>query len=125
MDVGHIYIVRTALTKPVPKDKIVLCICPVDNFFVWINTNAATHGIGQFPLARPDHPAALTRNCYLDLSRVTTFPPRELVGAQERHCISKDLATRILAHVDADPPKTLSVRYLALLSAALRAVIAA
>jgi hypothetical protein len=121
VNAGEIYIVHTALTKPAPKDKIVLCICAVDNFFVWINTKAAAHGIGQFPLHEPDH-GSLNRDCFLDLSRVTTFPPRELANAQARGPINADLAGRLLAHVQANPPKTLSKRYLDLLLATLQAV---
>jgi hypothetical protein len=109
---GHVYIVRTTLTKP-PKDKIVVCICATNNLFFWINTNPQTHGIGQLQVKSTDH-GALTRDCYLDTSRATTFLPLELQGAQGRGTISKALATRIVDYLNNSPPKTLAPKHLQL-----------
>jgi hypothetical protein len=82
---GHVYVVFTTLTKP-PKDKIVLCICDEKNLFVWFNTKAQRHGAGQLKCAAGDH-TALTRDCYLDLSRVTTFQPHEIANAKPPHIL--------------------------------------
>lgn len=45
---GHVYIVQTVLTKP-PKDKYAVCVCPVNGFFVWINSKPRAHGKDQMP----------------------------------------------------------------------------
>lgn len=111
MKVGHVYVLHTALARPKAKDKIALCICASSNLFFWINTKARPDGIGQFPLQPSDHPA-LTHNCFLDLTRLTTFPPWELSEAQERPCISKALAARLVAHLRASPPKTLPQQHI-------------
>jgi hypothetical protein len=92
--VGHVYIVHTTLARP-PKDKITVCICAGENLFFWINTNPQRHGIGQIPLTTADH-AALSRDCFLDCSRVTTFAKRELDAAQTRGTISASLARRVV-----------------------------
>lgn len=112
MIVGHVYVVHTTLARPA-KDKITLCICAAENLFFWINTNPPTHGIGQFRLSATDH-AALSRDCFLDCSRVTTFPQRELDAAQHRGGISADLARRVVAFLRNDPPKTLPRRFVTL-----------
>lgn len=112
MNIGHVYVVHTNLCRP-PKDKLAICICAADNFFFWINTIARSHGHGQFPLQHNDH-AALTRSCYLDCSRVTTFSSHELVAAKPRGVISRDLAERIVEYLKNAPPKTLGNRYLKL-----------
>lgn len=111
MIVGRVYVVHTSLTRPLPKDKITVCICAAENLFFWINTKPAAHGHGQLPLAASDH-SALSHECYLDCSRVTTFPPNEIAAAQERDAISQELAQRIVAFLRDTPPKTLPGRHL-------------
>lgn len=118
---GHVYIVRTTLTKP-PKDKIVVCICAADNLFFWINTMPRAHGVGQLKLQPSDH-AALSRECYLDTSRATTFIAPELQGAQSRGLISKGLATRIVDYLANSPPKTLAPRHLQVAITNLSAIV--
>ena len=105
IQVGHIYIVSTNLTRP-PKDKITLCICSTDNYFLWFNSEARIHGVGQFIVTEADH-VALTKNSYLDCSQVTTFPPGELASAQPRGVISRTLAKRLQIYLNANPPRTL------------------
>lgn len=110
MIVGHVYIVYTSLARP-PKDKITICLCSSERLFFWINTKPQRHGIGQFPLTPNDH-SALTHDCFLDCSRVTTFAPKEMAAAEHRGPISVNLAKRIIEFLIACPPKTLSKRYI-------------
>lgn len=105
MILGSVYIVNTALARPA-KDKITLCICAADNFFFWINTKPQVHGVGQFQLTAADH-NALTHDCYLDCSRLTTFPGHELKIAKDRGVISSQLAKAIVEFLAHNPPKTL------------------
>lgn len=105
MILGRIYVIYTTLARP-PKDKLALCICSAENLFFWINTNSQRHGIGQFQLTATDHDA-LSHDCFLDCSRVTTFLPQELAAAQQREAISADLARRVVNFLQNDPPKTL------------------
>lgn len=111
MIAGHVYVVHTALTRPLPKDKITRCVCAADDLFFWINTAPRSHGIGQLDLSPSDHPRALTRPCFLDCSRVTTFPAHELRAAQARGAISPALAARIVRLLTDAPPKTLAPRH--------------
>jgi hypothetical protein len=106
---GQLCVVRTTLSRP-PKDKLTICICANENLFFWINTEPRAHGEGQLALAASDHPA-LSRECYLDCSRVTTFPPLELKAAEIRDVISAELAGRIVQFLEDAPPKTLAPRY--------------
>lgn len=108
MNVGHVYVVHTTLARP-PKDKITVCVCAADNLFFWINTKPQRHGVGQFPLAQDDH-EALSHACFLDCSRVTTFLQHELAAAQHRGGISAELATRLIAFLEENPPRTLAPR---------------
>ncbi len=109
MKAGQLCVVRTTLSRP-PKDKLTICICANENLFFWINTEPRAHGEGQLALAASDHPA-LSRECYLDCSRVTTFPPLELKAAEIRDVISAELAGRIVQFLEDAPPKTLASRY--------------
>ena len=111
-EVGHVYIVYAVIAKP-PKDKITICVCAAENLFLWINTKPRRDAVGQFALTAMDH-AALTHDCYLDCSRVTTFAA-ELASALHRGPISKALAARIVEFVEKKPPKTLPGRYLKLI----------
>jgi hypothetical protein len=110
VSVGHIYVIDTSLAKP-QKEKITLCICAADNLFFWINTKAARHGDGQMPLGKDDH-YYLTHDCFLDCSRVTTFPPSELANAKHIGEISKEFASRIVDFLKVNPPRVLSKRYI-------------
>jgi hypothetical protein len=118
--VGHVYIVHTTLSNP-PKDKITICICASDNLFFWINTKPRPHGIGQMHLKAADH-TALTHDCFLDCSRMTTFQPYEMEGAMHREPISRDLAQRIVRFLKDEPPRTLPPRYVNLAIANLSAI---
>jgi hypothetical protein len=110
--VGHVYVIHTTLARP-PKDKITVCICAAENLFFWINTNPQRHGIGQLPMTAADH-AALSHDCFLDCSRVTTFAKRELESARARGAISARLASRVVELLEKEPPKTLAPRYVKL-----------
>ena len=112
MIAGHVYVVYTALTRP-PKDKLTVCICAAENLFFWINTEPRRHNIGQLPLGAADH-TALSHDCFLDCSRVTTFSAIELGSAQQRGAISSDLARRIVNLLETEPPKTLPPRHVKL-----------
>jgi hypothetical protein len=107
--VGQLCVVRTTLSRP-PKDKLTICICANENLFFWINTQPRAHGEGQLALAASDH-HALSHDCYLDCSRVTTFPPLELKAAEMRDIISAELAGRVVQFLEQTPPKTLAPRY--------------
>jgi hypothetical protein len=111
-ETGHVYVVRTVLAKP-PKPKITICVCDAENLFLWINTEPRTHNVGQFALAAMDH-SALTHDCYLDCSRVTTFA-EELGSALHRGPISESLAARIVEFLTEKPPKTLPGKHLNLI----------
>lgn len=104
-NVGHVYVIHTTLTRP-PKEKIAICICDKRNLFFWVNTNQRAHGIGQLPLVASDH-HALSHDCFLDCSRVTTFSEHELGDAKHRGPVSEDLARRIVAFLQKEPPRTL------------------
>ena len=120
MNVGHLYVVNTTLTRP-PKDKLVICVCPASKLFIWINTLPRQHGVAQLQLAAVDH-GALTHECYLDCSRVTTFLKHELDAALDRGRISPALAQRIVAFVQAENPKTLTPAQLSLIGTNLGAL---
>lgn len=110
MTAGHVYVVFTTLARP-PKDKLTLCLCAAEGLFFWINSNPNRSGIGQFQLGADDH-SALTKACFLDCSRVTKFRAHELQQAKPRGVISTDLASRIVAFLQADPPRTVPKRFI-------------
>lgn len=114
---------HTMLTRPVPKNKITLGICAADNLFFWINTKPNFSNVGQLPLVPDDHPQALTHPCFLDCSRVTTFPLRELQRAHDRGPITKKLAARIVDFLNQAPPRTLAARHLRLATENLEALL--
>jgi hypothetical protein len=112
--VGDVCIIRTTMTRP-PKDKIVLCCCVADGLFLWINSEARKHGVGQMPLVQTDIPSVLSHDSVLDCSRLTTFLPKELAMARHRASISGGLAGRIIDYLEKTRPKTLPPRHLRLI----------
>ena len=93
---GNVYVYHCVWINP-PHDKIAICICNVRNWFLWFNTNAAFHGLGQLAIVQADHPSAITRNCFLDLSAVKGSSPQELIDAakNDRGPISAPLKEKI------------------------------
>lgn len=96
---GHVYIVRTALTKP-PKAKFALCASVEHGFFLWINSNPKPHGKDQMALQAGCH-ELVVKDCFLDLSRVVQHPTFELDDAKEFDRITPDMASDILDCIDA------------------------
>lgn len=98
--VGHVYVIHTTLTRPEPKDKITVCVSAGDGYFVWFNSEPPHHGVGQLPCGESDH-NALSKECFLDLSRITFFGEAEVSTARDRGPVSDELRDRILAVIDA------------------------
>ncbi|TIM94452.1 MAG: hypothetical protein E5Y34_30635 [Mesorhizobium sp.] len=96
---GHIYIVRTALTKP-PKPKFALCASIDYGFFLWINSIAKPHGKDQMAIQSGCH-ELVVKDCFLDLSRVVQHPTYELEDAREFERITADFANDIIECIDA------------------------
>jgi len=96
---GHIYIVETVLTKP-PKAKFAVCVCIDPGYFLWVNSNPRPHGRDQVPLPAGCH-ELVTKNCFLDLSRVVQHPTFELEDAKEFARIDQKFAGLIVAAIDA------------------------
>jgi hypothetical protein len=115
-EVGRVYIVPTRTLAP--HDKIVIC-CLLPELFFWINSAAnRRHPAAQCPIAVSELPTVLRHDSVIDLSRVTTFPPNELAGAQPREQLPPDVVARIVQHLTAGVP-TLTGRQLASIIAAL------
>lgn len=96
---GHVYIVKTVLTKP-PKDKFAVCVCVDEGFFLWINSKPRPHGKDQMALDVDCH-ELVTKASFLDLSRVVKHPIFELEDAAEFGRISVELASQIIECIDA------------------------
>jgi hypothetical protein len=119
--VGEVAVVFTALSKP-PKIKITICVGDNPPLFLWINTEPRQHGVGQMPLTSADHPQALKHDCYLDCSRVTTFPPGEMANAKARGSISPALAAKIADFIEENRPVTLRIEQQRLIVDGLREI---
>lgn len=96
--VGHIYIVRTVLSRP-PKKKFALCVCIAPDYFIWINTSARFDGHDQLKLDAGCH-ELVVHDSHLDLSRVIVHSTQELEDANEFPCISQELRDQILQRLD-------------------------
>lgn len=120
LEVGHVYIIRTSLTKPLPKDKFTVCVSVSDGFFIWFNTKPQHHGQGQLRCDEHDH-KALTRECFLDLSRLTRFGADEIDTARHRGALSRSLCERALAMLD-EGIQTLPPRHARIIREALLSI---
>ena len=54
------------------------------------------HGVGQLPV-QPTQAPGLTHDCFLDLSRLTTFPPAELANAKDCGTASRELLIKVIS----------------------------
>lgn len=115
---GHVYVIFATIAKP-PKDKLTICVCAGKNLFLWINTKRNDRQDGQLPLRADDH-GVLDRDCFLDCSFVSTFPPVSLASARDRGPISDDLRNRIIEMFEQTPPRRVPRERVALIIASLR-----
>lgn len=90
---GHIYEYYCAWITP-PHNKYALCVCNINIWFFWFNTNARFHRQGQISIPNGEH-SFITHDCFLDLSTIKTATPAELAGATDHGVISHSLRTRI------------------------------
>jgi hypothetical protein len=102
---GDILVYRCGWINP-PHDKIAICIQAQPAWVFWFNTNAQFHGYGQLLCDPTDHPAALTRQCYLDLSGLKVMQPSEIAAALSRGVASPAFRAKIKAALQ-NPIKTL------------------
>jgi len=77
VNVGDVLRVHTTLANP-PKEKIVLYVGTYAgaDLFVWFNTDRRKRP-AQMAVTQGEAPG-ISRNCFLDCGRVTTFSAREL-----------------------------------------------
>jgi hypothetical protein len=96
----NVFIYQCTWINP-PHPKIILCICDERCWGFWFNSEARSHGIGQLPVSPEDHRAAITRDCFLDLSSVKAVRPQEVRAADDRGEISADFAAKIVEALEA------------------------
>lgn len=98
MRIGDIWRVHTALARP-PKVKIVLCIGHHfgRHLFLWFNTEERLRP-AQMSVGANDAPG-ITRDCFLDCGRTTTFPDHELAKAQHCGVASAAFLTKVAEEV--------------------------
>lgn len=99
MNVGDVLRVHTTLANP-PKTKIVMYVGRHANhdLFLWFNTEPRKRP-AQMSVSPREAPV-ITRDCFLDCSRVTTFPPRELKQAEHQGCASAAFLQRVAQMIE-------------------------
>lgn len=117
--VGHVYIVKTALSNPA-KEKFAMCVCVDPRLFVWINTKSRPHGKDQLQIEAGCH-ELISHDSHVDLSRVVNHPDFEMDAAKEFSRISKDLCQRIIKQLEGN--EMLSPRFIDLIKANLEALL--
>lgn len=110
MSIGKVYRVFTNLTKPSPKEKIILRVSDTECLYIWFNSKPQLDineniKIGQIPVVANAH-EALSHDSYLDASRLIYHEQSEVV--REYSIISSHLATHIVSYLSETPPKTLT-----------------
>ena len=92
---GDVFHCHSRITRP-PKDKFVICVCPEELLFFFINSNPpipADAGVEIMPAELP----CLSRVSYVDTSMMIMVYPDELDERSARGEISPPLRRRITA----------------------------
>lgn len=100
----NVYVYYCNWIKP-PHKKIAICICDLKYWVFWFNSKAVFHNIGQLACDASDHPAALSKSCFLDLSSVKAMSQQEIASAIDRGPISDHFRKKILTALSAPNPK--------------------
>jgi hypothetical protein len=106
LKISNVYVYFCRWVKD-PHDKIALYFCNQKNWVFFFNSNPRFHGIAQLEMEPADHPRALTKRCFLDLSQVLAMSPPEVANASDRDPVSDALLDRVIAALE-QPINTLS-----------------
>jgi hypothetical protein len=119
MNVGDVLRVHTTLANP-PKPKIVMYVGNYagTDLFLWFNTEPRSKRPAQMPVSSNEAPG-ITRDCFLDCGRVTTFPTRELDRSEHCGRVSQDFLVRAAQEVE-DRASTLAAGHRKAIVAFLR-----
>ena len=117
---GHVYYINCSYIEP-PHEKISLCICPIRHWFFWINSEPRFHGIAQIAVRPADHPSAIVKPCYLDLSSIKTFGQSDLASARDTGVLSGSLRGTVVAALRSPIKNLPDIHRLAGLNALYRA----
>ncbi len=98
---GHVYVIYCSFIK-IPHEKISLCICNKDHYFFWFNSNPNVPPIDQLAIKAGEH-QAISKDCFLDISNIKSFPQSNLDTAKARGPISASMKARLLAALEAIP----------------------
>jgi hypothetical protein len=96
--VGEIFHLWTTLAKP-PKRKIVIFVGTEQSLFLWFNTDARQSRPAQLPVSAAEAPG-ITHDCFLDCGWVSTFPQRELDGADSSGRASNKFLLRVADEIE-------------------------
>jgi len=96
MTIGSVLRIYTVLTNP-PKTKIVLCVG--GHMFLWFNTDARKGRPAQMPVKAGEAPG-ITRDCFLDCGRATTFSAREMASAVVCGVVDNPFLQRVIEEVE-------------------------
>jgi hypothetical protein len=101
VNVGDVFQIHTSLVNP-PKQKIALYVGRLGSIdlFLWFNTEARRNRPAQMRVAPREAPG-ISRDCFLDCSRVTTFLQRELEDAVPCGRASRAFLLRVAQEVEA------------------------
>jgi len=92
---GDVFHYHSRITRP-PKDKFVICICPEELLFFFINSNPPIAEDAGVEIRPTDLPC-LNRVSYVDTSMMIMVYPDELDERSARGGISPPLRRRIAA----------------------------
>jgi len=92
-DILHIYCI---FTKPFPKYKFVICICPISSLFFLINSKPRRNTLdAQIIIKKADY-SFLTDDSYINTATICTFGQPELGKAKKVGSLSNSLRGEIV-----------------------------
>lgn len=91
-DILHIYCV---FIKP-PKYKFVICVCPVDRLFFFINSKPRRTTPDAQLMIKKETFSFLTRNSYINTATICTFGEHEIDKAEKIGLLPKNIKDKII-----------------------------
>ena len=92
---GDVFHYHSRITKP-PKDKFIICVCPIELLFFFINSNPPIP-VGAGVEITPSELPCLSHVSYVDTSMMIMVYPEELDETSARGKILLPLRRRITA----------------------------
>ena len=108
LSIGDVLLILTRFARPKPKHKYAICVCPVNRWFLLINSEPRRINPDAQIEITPSDLSALKHPSFIDASKIVAYSLEEIESASPKGSVPHVKLTeiaRIVARQEYMPPK--------------------